>query len=102
MRIIAIATFAAVSALAFSAAAADQGQQKSDKGGSTAKPDDASRIICKGGPMGDPDTGTRLPPKKVCHSKAEWDEIATLARQQMDANATHMQGTPGGNGGGPH
>ena len=99
MRILAIATFAAVSALAFSAAAADQGQQKSDKAASTAKLDDSSRIICKGG-NADPDTGTRLPSKKVCHSKAEWDEMANLQRQQLDANATHMQGTVGPAG--PH
>jgi hypothetical protein len=98
LRIIAIAAFAAVSALAFSAAAADQGQQKSDKA-STAKPEDSSRIICKGG-NADPDTGTRLPSKKVCHSKAEWDEMATLQRQQLDANATHMQGSVGPAG--PH
>jgi hypothetical protein len=101
LRIIAI-TLAAASALALSTAAfaADQGQ-KADAKGSTAKPDDSSRIICKGGAMGDPDTGTRLPPKKVCHTKGEWDEMAALARQQMDSNATHMQGTPGG-GSGPH
>ncbi|HWE45746.1 MAG TPA: hypothetical protein VG407_06930 [Caulobacteraceae bacterium] len=92
MRIIAIAAFAAVSALAFSASAADQGQQKSDKVASTAKPDDGSRIICKGGPA-EADTGTRLPPKKTCHTKREWDDIATQARQDFEQNMSHSSGT---------
>ena len=92
MRLIAIATLAAASALAFSAAAADQGPQKSDKG-TTAKPDDSSRIICKGGVTGDYDTGTRLPPKKTCHTKREWDEMAAQARQDLDQNMSHSTGT---------
>lgn len=88
MRIIAIATLVAASALVVSAASADQ---KSDKG-TTAKPDDSSRIICKGGPA-EADTGTRLPPKKTCHTKREWDEMAAQARQDLDQNMSHSTGT---------
>ena len=88
MRFIAFATLAAAaSAFALTAAAADQGQQKS-----TAKPDDGSKIICKGGASGD-ETGTRLPPKKICHTKREWDEMAAQERQALDANMSHQQGT---------
>jgi hypothetical protein len=92
LRIIAIAAFAAVSAFAFSASAADQGQPKPDKA-STAKPDDGSKIVCKGGSMGEPDTGTRLPPKKTCHTKREWDEMAAATRQDMDQQMSHNSGT---------
>ena len=93
MRILAIAAFAAVSALAFSASAADQDQTKSDSKASTAKPDDGSKIVCRGASTGDYDTGTRLPPKKTCHTKREWDEMAAAARQDMDQNMSHSTGT---------
>ncbi len=55
---------------------------------STAKPSDLDRIVCHSRDQ----TGTRLPAKKECHSKREWEEQATLTRQNLDANATHQQG----------
>jgi hypothetical protein len=55
---------------------------------STAKPTGLDRIICHT----DDQTGTRLPGHKVCHSKREWDDLATLTRQNLDVNATHQQG----------
>jgi hypothetical protein len=94
LRTIAIVTLVAASAIAFSAVAADatqsQQQQPKPQAGSTAKPDDLDRVVCKS----EEETGTRLPPKKTCHTKREWNDIATETRQMLDANATHMQGTP--------
>jgi hypothetical protein len=46
------------------------------------KKDDPDRIICKS-----PDvTGSRLPGKKICHTKREWDDISEEARKLMDLN----------------
>jgi hypothetical protein len=84
LRIIGIATLLAASAIGFSAIAADAPQTPSAKS-STAKPEDLDKVICRG----EPDTGTRLPAKKTCHTKREWNTISENARQQMDANATH-------------
>jgi hypothetical protein len=90
LRFIAIATLVAASAIAFSAVAADttQDPQPSSKAaaGSTAKPDDLDRVVCRA----EEQTGTRLPPKKTCHTKREWEEIAVQTRQNLDADRTHQ------------
>ncbi|AUN30921.1 hypothetical protein [Niveispirillum cyanobacteriorum] len=47
--------------------------------------DDANKEICKG----EKPTGTRLAKKKVCRTKAEWDEFYRLQRaetEQMQRN----------------
>lgn len=52
---------------------------------SAAAADDADKEICKG----EKPTGTRLAKKKVCRTKAEWDEFYRLQRaetEQMQRN----------------
>jgi hypothetical protein len=88
LRIIGIATLIAASAIGFSAIAADAPQGGQQSKASTAKPDDLDRIVCKA-PV-DGDTGTRLPAKKTCHSKREWNEISDNARRLMDDRVTHQ------------
>ncbi len=98
MRIFAIAAFAAASAFAFSAMAADQtstsGQQPKTQTtsttGTTAKPADLDRVICH---SAEADTGSHLPGKRTCHTKREWDEIANQARQDFEQNMAHSTGT---------
>lgn len=42
--------------------------------------EDAGKEICKG----EKPTGTRLAKKKVCRTKAEWDEFYRLQRQETE------------------
>jgi len=42
--------------------------------------EDSSKEICKG----EKPTGTRLAKKKVCRTKAEWDEFYRLQRQETE------------------
>ena len=96
MRVASLLVLAALAAGAATVAAADtppskpqvQTSAQQQAAASTAKPSDLDRIICKS----EMATGSRLPAKKECHSKREWDEQATLTRQNLDANATHQQG----------
>jgi hypothetical protein len=53
---------------------------------STAKPADLDRIICRQSET----TGTRIPSGKTCHTKREWEEKATITRQDLDQNYTHQ------------
>lgn len=90
MRVASLLVLVSLAVGAASFAAADTptkpaGQQAA---ASTAKPSDLDRIVCKS----EEATGSRLPAKKECHSKREWDEQAALTRQALDANATHQQG----------
>ncbi len=86
MRIIGIATLIAASAIGFSAIAADAPQGGQAPKSSTAKPDDLDRVVCKS----DDATGTRLPGKKTCHTKREWNDIAEQSRKLLDDRVTHQ------------
>ena len=93
MRVASLLVLAALGAGAAMPAAADTPPPPAkppvqQAAASTAKPSDLDRIICHSQDQ----TGTRLPAKKECHSKREWEEQATLTRQNLDANATHQQG----------
>jgi hypothetical protein len=95
MRVASLLVLVALGAgAAMSAAAADTPPPPASKppvqqaSASTAKPSDLDRIICHSAEQ----TGTRLPAKKECHSKREWEEQANLTRQSLDQNATHQQG----------
>ena len=93
MRILAIVAVA--SAFAFSAAAADQTQgqakdQAKPTADHTAKPSDLDQIVCH---HAQPDTGSNLPGKRICHTKREWEEISNNARQDFEQNMSHNTGS---------
>ena len=58
----------------------------------TPQPDPGSRVICKEVEV----TGSLLPGPRICHTKAEWDQISHDSQQNLrdvQDNGTNM--TPG-------
>lgn len=72
-----------VAGIAMAQSAPSDGTQAAS--GTSADANDADKEICKG----EKPTGTRLAKKKVCRTKAEWDEFYRLQRaetEQMQRN----------------
>ena len=61
---------------------------------STPQPDANSRVICKEVEV----TGSLLPGPRICHTKAEWDDMTRKARDATNEN--QMRGMQGGAPGG--
>jgi len=89
VRMIVIAGLLAVGVAYGAPARADEAQQAA-----ASETDDANTVICKNEA---PATGSRLGTRRVCHTKAQWDQMRQDAREAVEQQQLRGLPTTSGN-----
>ena len=63
------------------------------RGGATAGPNDANRLICRRMP----ETGSLAQTRRQCYTRAEWDSIAESQQSGAQRTIDGLTSRPGGN-----